>query len=281
MSKLVIAEKPSVANSIADVLGANQREDGYREGNGYIVSWCVGHLIELMKLEDYDESLKKWTYESLPIIPGNFQYEVKRDTKKQYGILKKLMHCEDVKSIVCATDAGREGEHIFRLVFNQAKCNKPIERLWISSMEERAILDGFKNLRPGSDYDCLYQSALARQKADWLVGINGTRLFTVLYNGKMLRVGRVQTLPLMMEQMTNMQQELINMREQNNELMAAVNHTVKDTICENIQKIEKKVQELHVHERLDAIAKKANEAMENLDSIKTDVERRKADKENR
>ena len=196
--KLVIAEKPSVAKSIAKVLGAEKNGDGYLEGNGYVVSWCVGHLIELAQPESYDAAYHKWNYETLPIIPDAFQYQVKNDTKKQYGILKKLMERSDVESIVCATDAGREGELIFRLVFNQAKCSKPIERLWISSMEESAILSGFQNLRPGKEYDNLYESALARQKADWLVGINGTRLFTVLYNGKMLRVGRVQTPTLAM-----------------------------------------------------------------------------------
>lgn len=196
--KLVIAEKPSVAKSIAKVLGAEKNGDGYLEGNGYVVSWCVGHLIELAQPESYDAAYHKWNYETLPIIPDVFQYQVKNDTKKQYGILKKLMERSDVESIVCATDAGREGELIFRLVINQAKCSKPIERLWISSMEESAILSGFQNLRPGKEYDNLYESALARQKADWLVGINGTRLFTVLYNGKMLRVGRVQTPTLAM-----------------------------------------------------------------------------------
>lgn len=139
MSKLVVAEKPSVAGSIAEVLGATKKEDGFLEGNGYVVSWCVGHLVELAQPETYDESFKKWSYDSLPIMPKEFLYEVKSDVKKQYGVLKKLMARKDVESVVCATDAGREGELIFRLVFNQAKCNKPIERLWISSMEESAI----------------------------------------------------------------------------------------------------------------------------------------------
>lgn len=212
MSKLVIAEKPSVAGSIAEVLGAKKREDGYLEGNGYIVSWCVGHLVELAQPDTYDSALKKWTYDSLPIIPEEFQYEVKAATKKQYGILKKLMARKDVESVVCATDAGREGELIFRLVFDQAKCNKPIERLWISSMEESAILEGFANLRPGSEYEHLYESALARQKADWLVGINGTRLFTVLYNGKVLKVGRVQTPTLAM--LVDRETEIMNFRKE-------------------------------------------------------------------
>ena len=196
--ELVIAEKPSVAQSIAAVLGATQRKDGYLEGNEYLVSWCVGHLVELAQPESYEEAWKKWSYESLPIIPQEWQHEVKSDTKAQYQILKKLMHDDRVDAVVCATDAGREGELIFRLVYEQAGCSKPMKRLWISSMEESAIRDGFHNLRPGSDYDNLYHSALCRQEADWLVGINGTRLFTVLYGGKALKVGRVQTPTLAM-----------------------------------------------------------------------------------
>lgn len=196
--ELVIAEKPSVAQSIAAVLGATQRKDGYLEGNDYLVSWCVGHLVELAQTESYEEAWKKWSYESLPIIPQEWQHEVKSDTKAQYQILKKLMHDDRVDAVVCATDAGREGELIFRLTYNMAGCRKPMKRLWISSMEESAIRDGFHNLRPGSDYDNLYHSALCRQEADWLVGINGTRLFTVLYGGKALKVGRVQTPTLAM-----------------------------------------------------------------------------------
>lgn len=196
--ELVIAEKPSVAQSIAAVLGATQRKDGYLEGNEYLVSWCVGHLVELAQPESYEEAWKKWSYESLPIIPQEWQHEVKSDTKAQYQILKKLMHDDRVDAVVCATDAGREGELIFRLTYNMAGCRKPMKRLWISSMEESAIRDGFHNLRPGSDHDNLYHSALCRQEADWLVGINGTRLFTVLYGGKALKVGRVQTPTLAM-----------------------------------------------------------------------------------
>ena len=196
--ELVIAEKPSVAQSIAAVLGATQRKDGYLEGNEYLVSWCVGHLVELAQPESYEEAWKKWSYESLPIIPQEWQHEVKSDTKAQYQILKKLMHDDRVDAVVCATDAGREGELIFRLTYNMAGCRKPMKRLWISSMEESAIRDGFHNLHPGSDYDNLYHSALCRQEADWLVGINGTRLFTVLYGGKALKVGRVQTPTLAM-----------------------------------------------------------------------------------
>ncbi len=196
--QLVIAEKPSVAQSIAGVLGATERKDGYMEGNDYIVSWCVGHLIELAQPESYDEALQKWTYESLPIIPDTWQHEVKSDTKAQYKVLYQLMHDNRVDSVVCATDAGREGELIFRLTYNMAGCDKPMQRLWISSMEKSAIKEGFSNLRPGSEYDHLYESALCRQEADWLVGINGTRLFTVLYGGKALKVGRVQTPTLAM-----------------------------------------------------------------------------------
>lgn len=196
--QLVIAEKPSVAQSIAGVLGVTERKDGYMEGNDYIVSWCVGHLIELAQPESYDEALQKWTYESLPIIPDTWQHEVKSDTKAQYKVLYQLMHDNRVDSVVCATDAGREGELIFRLTYNMAGCDKPMQRLWISSMEESAIKEGFSNLRPGSEYDHLYESALCRQEADWLVGINGTRLFTVLYGGKALKVGRVQTPTLAM-----------------------------------------------------------------------------------
>ncbi len=212
MLKLVVTEKPSVAKSIAAVLGANERKDGYLEGNGYLVSWCVGHLVELAQPESYGEMWKKWSYESLPVMPQNWQYQVKDDTKDQYDVLYSLLHDSRVDSVVCATDAGREGELIFRLVYEMAGCNKPMERLWISSMEESAIRDGFSNLRPGREYDSLYQSALCRQEADWLVGINGTRLFTVLYGGKVLKVGRVQTPTLAMlvereEKIRNFQKE--------------------------------------------------------------------------
>ena len=196
--QLVIAEKPSVAKSIADVLGALDRQDGYFEGGGYLVSWCVGHLIELAEPESYGEQWKKWTYESLPVNPEHWQYEIKEDTKEQYDVLYGLLHDSRVDEVVCATDAGREGELIFRLVYEQAGCSKPMKRLWISSMEESAIREGFENLKPGSDYEHLYHSALCRQEADWLVGINGTRLFTVLYGGKVLKVGRVQTPTLAM-----------------------------------------------------------------------------------
>jgi DNA topoisomerase IA len=166
--KLVLAEKPSVAQSIAKVLGAAKREDGYLEGNGYVVSWCVGHLVELAQPEVYDAKYSKWAYADLPIFPMDWQYEVSAGTKKQFGILKKLMAREDVASLVCATDAGREGELIFRLVYHKAGCRKPFERLWISSMEDVAIKEGFENLRSGTEYDALYEAALCRERADWI-----------------------------------------------------------------------------------------------------------------
>ncbi len=196
--QLVIAEKPSVAQAIAHVIGAKERKDGYVEGNGYLVSWCVGHLVELAQPEAYSAAWKKWSYASLPMLPKQWQHEVKKDTAAQFKVLKKLMSDSRVDSVVCATDAGREGELIFRLVYEQAGCKKPMKRLWISSMEESAIREGFASLKPGSEYDCLYHSALCRQQADWLVGLNGTRLFTVLYGGKVLKVGRVQTPTLAM-----------------------------------------------------------------------------------
>ncbi len=210
--QLVIAEKPSVAQQIASVIGAEERKDGYMEGSGSIVSWCVGHLVELAQPDAYSDAWKKWTYESLPMIPENWQHEVKRDTAAQYKVLRELMHDTRVDSVVCATDAGREGELIFRLVYEMAGCNKPMKRLWISSMEESAIRDSFANLKPGSDYDCLYQSALCRQRADWLVGLNGTRLFTVLYGGKVLKVGRVQTPTLGM--LVERETQIMNFRKE-------------------------------------------------------------------
>ena len=170
--KLVLAEKPSVAQSIAKVLGAAKREDGYLEGNGYVVSWCVGHLVELAQPEVYDAKYSKWAYADLPIFPMDWQYEVSAGTKKQFWILKKLMAREDVASLVCATDAGREGELIFRLVYHKAGCRKPFERLWISSMEDVAIKEGFENLRSGTEYDALYEAALCRERADWIVGMD-------------------------------------------------------------------------------------------------------------
>lgn len=190
--KLVIAEKPSVAMSLAAVLGATERKDGYLEGSGYLVSWCVGHLLELAQPEAYKEQYAKWRYEDLPILPENWKYEVPKDKKTQLALLCRLMKDKRVDSVVCATDAGREGELIFRLVYEYAGCNKPMERLWISSMEDLAIREGFDHLRPGSDYDKLYDAAVCRAGADWLIGINATRLFSVLY-GVTLNVGRVMS----------------------------------------------------------------------------------------
>lgn len=202
--QLVISEKPSVAQAIAKVIGAYKREDGYLEGSGYVVSWCVGHLVELAQPHIYDEDLKKWRIEDLPIVPDHWKYQISEGTKKQFFILKKLMERADVTGIICATDAGREGELIFRLVYQQAGCKKPFKRLWISSMEDSAIREGFANLKDGHDYDSLYAAAQARSWADWLVGMNGTRLFTKLYDRK-LTLGRVQTPTLAM---------LVNRQEQ-------------------------------------------------------------------
>ena len=190
--QLVIAEKPSVARSIAGVIGATEKHDGYLQGNGYLVSWCIGHLVSFADAGRYDERFKKWRYEDLPILPETWQHIIPDEKKQQFDILRSLMERPDVTGLVCATDAGREGELIFRFVYQMAGCEKPFKRLWISSMEDSAIKDGFSHLKPGTDYDPLYQSALCRAKADWLVGINATRLFSVLYH-KTLTVGRVQT----------------------------------------------------------------------------------------
>ena len=194
---LVVAEKPSVAQSIAKVLGATSRKDGYLEGNNYIVSWCVGHLVGLADASSYDERYAKWRYDDLPIVPEEWLFEVPKDKAHQFKVLRDLMKDKRVTELVCATDAGREGELIFRLVYNKAGCTKPFKRLWISSLEDAAIRDGFNHLRDSRDYDKLYEAALSRSKADWIVGINGTRLFTTLYK-KRLVVGRVQTPTLAM-----------------------------------------------------------------------------------
>ena len=195
--KLVIAEKPSVAISIAKVLGANSRRDGYIEGNNYIVSWCVGHLIKMSNPESYDEKYRKWDIVDLPIFPDNYKYEISKYTKKQYGILKKLLTDEKVTQVINACDAAREGELIFRLVYNQAGCKKPIKRLWISSMEDKAIKEGFNSLKDGREYENLFRSALARGQADWLVGMNLSRYYSCLHNNN-YSVGRVQTPTLAM-----------------------------------------------------------------------------------
>ncbi len=195
--QLVIAEKPSVAGSIAAALGVKEKKDGYIEGGGYLISWCVGHLVELAEAAAYGEQYKKWSYESLPILPEEWQYTVAADKGKQFKTLKELMHRADVSEVVNACDAGREGELIFRFVYGVAQCNKPMRRLWISSMENAAIKAGFADLKDGRDYDALYASALCRAKADWIIGINATRLFSCLYH-KTLNVGRVQTPTLKM-----------------------------------------------------------------------------------
>ena len=177
---LVIAEKPSVAQSIAKVLGATTRKDGYMEGGNYIVSWCFGHLVELADASSYDERYAKWRYDDLPIVPESWMFEVTKDKAQQFKVLSALMKDKRVTELVCATDAGREGELIFRLVYDKAGCTKSFKRLWISSLEDSAIREGFTHLRDGKEYDRLYEAALSRSKADWIVGINGTRLFTTL-----------------------------------------------------------------------------------------------------
>ena len=195
--KLIICEKPSVAKSVSSALGAKSRADGFYEGNGLLVSWCVGHLVSPMDAAGYDPGYKKWSYDDLPILPEPFRYVLAPGKEDAFQNVKRLMEREDVTELVNACDAGREGELIFRLVYEMADCRKPVYRLWISSMEDAAIREGFKNLRPGGEYEALYQSALCRQKADWLVGINATRLFSVLYH-RTLNVGRVQTPTLAM-----------------------------------------------------------------------------------
>lgn len=194
---LVICEKPSVAMSIAKVIGATGRQDGYYEGGGYIVSWCVGHLIQMASPSVYDEKYGKWKLEDLPIIPDKYKYEVVKATRGQFNTLKKLMNSKEIETVINACDAGREGELIFRLVYEQAGCKKNIKRLWISSMEDVAIKEGFRQLKEGKEYEALYQSALARSKADWLVGMNMSRLYSLIYNQN-YSVGRVQTPTLFM-----------------------------------------------------------------------------------
>ena len=197
IAKLIVTEKPSVAISYAKILGVHGRQDGYLEGNGYLVSWCVGHLVELAPPSAYGEQYVKWNIADLPILPEKWQYLVSASTKKQFGILKKLMHRADVNTVVNSCDAGREGELIFRLVYEQAGCKKPVSRLWLSSMEDSAVRAGFANLKPSTEYDALYQAALCRERADWMVGINCSRLFSCLY-GRPLAVGRVMTPTLAM-----------------------------------------------------------------------------------
>ena len=195
--RLVITEKPSVASAIAKVIGAKERKDGYFQGDGYLVSWCVGHLVELAMPQAYDEKYGKWRKEDLPILPEKWKYQIYQSTKKQFQTLKSLMARKDVSELCCATDAGREGELIFRLVYHQAGCRKPFRRLWISSMEDSAIREGFQNLKPSSEYDALYNAALCRERADWIIGINASRLYSCLYDST-LNVGRVVTPTLAM-----------------------------------------------------------------------------------
>ena len=197
MHNLIVTEKPSVAQTIGKVLGATARRNGYLEGGGYLISWCVGHLVELAPPDAYDPRLERWDRADLPILPGRWRYLVSSSTKRQFDVLCKLMHRADVDRIICATDAGREGELIFRLVYHQCNCRKPVSRLWISSMEDAAIREGFANLKPSTEYDSLYKAALCRERADWLVGINATRLFSCLH-GVTLNVGRVMTPTLAM-----------------------------------------------------------------------------------
>ena len=208
---LVIAEKPSVAISIAKVIGATKKKDGYYEGSGYRVSWCVGHLIQMANPDSYDEKYAKWNMEDLPIVPSEYKYEVSKSTKKQFSVLKKLLNDKEVENVINACDAGREGESIFRLVYNQANCKKKMKRLWISSMEDSAIKDGFNNLKDGSYYDDLFESAKARAIADWLVGMNISRLYSCLYKQN-YSVGRVQTPTLAM--IVNRDDEISNFKKE-------------------------------------------------------------------
>ena len=189
---LVIAEKPSVARDIAKVLKAGQKGDGCLIGEEYVVSWAIGHLVTLAEPEDYDEKYKKWNLSLLPILPEEMKLKAVPKTRPQLKILHKLMHSSEIDSIICATDSGREGELIFRYIYDIAKCRKPFRRLWISSMTEQAIRDGFAALKDGSEYDLLYHSAKCRSEADWLVGMNATRAYTTQYNA-LLSIGRVQT----------------------------------------------------------------------------------------
>jgi len=256
--KLVIAEKPSVAMSIAKVIGANSRKDGYIEGNNYIVSWCVGHLVRMSNPESYDGMYKKWNIADLPIFPDNYKYEVSKYTKKQYGILKRLLTDKRVVQVINACDAAREGELIFRLVYNQARCKKPMKRLWISSMEDKAIKEGFNNLKDGREYENLYRSALARGQADWLVGMNLSRYYSCLHSNN-YSVGRVQTPTLAMvvdrdkairnfkkekyytveinAKDINLETSRINEEEKAKELLSSIPKTVEIKEIENNRKI--------------------------------------------
>ena len=234
MCFLIIAEKPSVAKSIASALGATSKADGFYEDNGLLVSWCVGHLVSPMDAGGYDEHFKKWRYDDLPILPEPFRYVLAPGKEDAFENLRALMDRPDVDTIVNACDAGREGELIFRLVYEQAGCKNPMKRLWISSMEEQAIKDGFASLKDGSCYDSLYQSSLCRAKADWLVGINASRLFSVLYNQN-LKVGRVQTPTLAM--IVDRNQKIKEFTKEKY-YMAHIKFDDMDAVTENFQKKE-------------------------------------------
>ena len=192
MSCLVIAEKPSVARDIAKVLNCTKKGDGYLYNDKYVISWAIGHLVTLYEPEEYDESLKKWTMETLPIMPNNLKLKAIKNTKQQFNVLKSLINSKNVEELICATDSGREGELIFRYIYELTKCKKPFKRLWISSMTNEAIKEGFENLKDGKEYDNLYFSAKCRSEADWLVGINASRAFTIKFHS-LLSIGRVQT----------------------------------------------------------------------------------------
>ena len=186
MSILVIGEKPSVSKELAKVLGADKKGNGFIEGNGYIVSWCFGHLVGLKYPNDYSEKwADKWSFDQLPMIPSEWKFSIAKNTKAQYDILKDLMSRSDISEIICATDADREGEAIFRYVYNMIKCRKPVKRLWVSSLEESAIKSALAKMKPGEEYNNLFQAAFCRAKADWLVGMNGSRLFSVRYNSQL------------------------------------------------------------------------------------------------
>lgn len=243
--KLVIAEKPSVALTLAKVIGANTKKDGYCEGNGYIVSWCVGHLIQMSNPDKINSQWKIWSLGNLPMIPKEYKYEITKATKKQYAILKKLLDSDRVNTVVNACDAGREGELIFRLVYNQAKCKKKIQRLWISSMENKAIEDGFRNLKDGSNYENLYKSASARAIADWLVGMNLSRLYSCLYN-QSYSVGRVQTPTLY----------LIAKRDSEISTFKKQKYYTVDIASDNIKLVSERIDDLSV----------ANSLLENIKS---------------
>lgn len=189
---VVVAEKPSVGRDLARVLKCSRKGEGFLAGEGYIVTWAVGHLVTLCEPDEIDEKYKKWRMADLPILPETIPTKVISKTKSQFSIIKKLINAKDTESLICATDAGREGELIFRLIYHQAKCQKPVQRLWISSMTDEAIREGFAALQPAAEYDGLYRSAACRAQADWLVGMNASRAFTLRFDA-LLSIGRVQT----------------------------------------------------------------------------------------